>query len=53
MKGKIEAFGDFRDVLAAEMARAMPELREDVRKTVVETGGRREVVDEAVVQDAM
>ncbi|RDL40616.1 Uncharacterized protein BP5553_00595 [Venustampulla echinocandica] len=53
MKGKIEAFGDFRDVLAAEMARAMPELREDVKKVVVETGGRREVVDEAIGQDAM
>ena len=30
MKGKMEAFGSFRDVLATEMARAMPELRDDV-----------------------
>uniref|UniRef100_A0A8H7TQ24 Mediator of RNA polymerase II transcription subunit 10 n=1 Tax=Bionectria ochroleuca TaxID=29856 RepID=A0A8H7TQ24_BIOOC len=30
LKGKLHAFGSFRDVLAAEMAAAMPELRQDV-----------------------
>ena len=44
MKGKTEAFGSLRDVLATEMARAMPELREDVGRVLEETGGRRGVV---------
>ena len=44
MKGKMEAFGSFRDVLATEMVRAMPELREDVARVLEETGGRRGVV---------
>ncbi len=44
MKGKMEAFGDFRDVLAREMARAMPELREDVRRVVADTGGDPDAV---------
>jgi len=48
MKGKMEAFGDFRNVLAGEMVKWMPELKVDVRKVVVETGGRGEVVEEAV-----
>ena len=43
MKGKMEAFGDFRDVLAGEMAKVYPELREDVGKVLDETGGRRGV----------
>ncbi|TVY22826.1 Mediator of RNA polymerase II transcription subunit, partial [Lachnellula hyalina] len=29
MKGKMEAFGDFRDVLAREMVQGMPELEGD------------------------
>jgi mediator of RNA polymerase II transcription subunit 10 len=44
MKGKMEAFHSFRDVLAQEMARAMPELREDVGRVLEETGGRSGVV---------
>ena len=44
MKGKLEAFGSFRDVLAQEMANLLPELREDVGRVLDETGGRREVV---------
>ena len=40
----MEAFGSFRDVLATEMVRAMPELREDVARVLEETGGRRGVV---------
>lgn len=40
MKGKTEAFADFRDCLAAEMRRAMPELGEDVDRAVVGTGGK-------------
>ncbi|KAK3682737.1 mediator of RNA polymerase II transcription subunit 10 [Podospora appendiculata] len=38
-RGKMHAFRDFRDVLAHEMDAAMPELREDVRRTVEATGG--------------
>ncbi|KAK9419482.1 putative Mediator of RNA polymerase II transcription subunit 10 [Seiridium unicorne] len=34
MKGKQEAFRSFRDVLAEEMGKAMPELREDTRSVV-------------------
>ena len=44
MKGKMEAFADFRDVLAREMATVFPELREDVERVLDETGGRRGVV---------
>lgn len=41
-KGKQRAFADFRDVLAEQMAAAMPELREDVARVVDATGGGRE-----------
>jgi len=44
MKGKLEAFGSFRDVLAGEMGVALPELRKDVVDVVVKTGGRADVV---------
>lgn len=40
MRGKMHAFGEFRDVLAREMATALPELRPDVERVVRETGGR-------------
>ena len=39
MKGKKEAFGSFRDVLAGEMCNVFPELRDDVEKVVERTGG--------------
>ncbi|KAF3769816.1 hypothetical protein M406DRAFT_66279 [Cryphonectria parasitica EP155] len=39
MKGKMGAFGSFRDILAREIATANPELREDVARVVVGTGG--------------
>lgn len=39
MKGKKEAFGSFRDVLAREMASALPEVRKDVERVVRSTGG--------------
>ncbi|KAI5924914.1 mediator complex, subunit Med10 [Camillea tinctor] len=39
MRGKQAAFAAFRDVLAAEMGKAMPELRDDVERTVGATGG--------------
>ncbi len=44
MKGKMEAFGSFRDVLAQEMVRAMPETREDVVTVLKATGGKSELV---------
>lgn len=40
MRGKMHAFGEFRNVLAREMATALPELRPDVERVVRETGGR-------------
>lgn len=46
LAGKMTAFGAFRDVLAGEMGKALPELREDVRRSVKLTGG-----DPAVVKD--
>lgn len=39
MNGKQEAFASFRDILAREMASALPEVRSDVEKVVRETGG--------------
>lgn len=39
MRGKMRAFGSFRDVLGRELANANPELREDVARVVVRTGG--------------
>ncbi|KAG0652021.1 Mediator of RNA polymerase II transcription subunit 10 [Hyphodiscus hymeniophilus] len=44
IKGKMEAFGEFRDVLATEMAKVYPELRGDIGKILDATGGRRNVV---------
>ena len=46
MKGKLEAFGSFRDVLAEAMVAGLPELRRDVLDVVVKTGGREDVVDQ-------
>lgn len=39
MKGKQEAFASFRDILAREMASALPEVRSDVEQVVRQTGG--------------
>ncbi|KAI9902519.1 hypothetical protein N3K66_001871 [Trichothecium roseum] len=39
LRGKSDAFGQFRDVLAADVLAAMPELRDDVRVVVEGTGG--------------
>jgi mediator of RNA polymerase II transcription subunit 10 len=39
MKGKKQAFGSFRDILAREMASALPEVKGDVENVVRETGG--------------
>ncbi|KAK3368233.1 putative mediator of RNA polymerase II transcription subunit [Podospora didyma] len=38
-RGKSNAFRSFRDVLAHEMEVAMPELRDDIRRVINETGG--------------
>ena len=42
MKGKMEAFMSFRDVLAQEMQKVMPELKEDIERVLEETGGKME-----------
>lgn len=39
-RGKQRAFAEFRDVLAEQVAVAMPELREDVARVVEATGGK-------------
>ncbi|KAI9740659.1 MAG: RNA polymerase II mediator complex subunit [Claussenomyces sp. TS43310] len=39
MRGKQAAFAAFRNTLAAEMTRGLPELDEDVRRVVEATGG--------------
>ncbi|KAJ6446646.1 short-chain dehydrogenase [Purpureocillium lavendulum] len=40
MRGKAAAFASLRDVLAADMAGAMPELRDDVARVLDATGGK-------------
>jgi len=45
-RGKLHAFGSFRDVLAHEMEAALPEVRDDVRRVVEATGGGGEKVKE-------
>ncbi|PKS10231.1 hypothetical protein jhhlp_001981 [Lomentospora prolificans] len=37
MRGKMHAFGTFRDILAEQMAGAMPELKNDVDRVLEET----------------
>ena len=39
LRGKQSAFASFRDALAAEIARAMPELRDDAAAAVAATSG--------------
>lgn len=41
MRGKMHAFGSFRDVLAQNMTTAMPELKDDVDRVLEATGGTR------------
>ncbi|KAH8176370.1 transcription factor subunit med10 of mediator complex domain-containing protein [Sarocladium implicatum] len=41
LAGKERAFANFRDTLAGEMERAMPELREDIGRVLEATGGSR------------
>ena len=38
VRGKMGSFGTFRDVLAAEMAGAMPELKGDIDRVLEATG---------------
>ena len=44
MKGKKEAFGSFRDILAAEMSKALPEVRADIESVLEATGGDKGVL---------
>ncbi|KAF2403635.1 mediator of RNA polymerase II transcription subunit 10 [Trichodelitschia bisporula] len=39
LKGKTEAFAQFRDVLAKELISAVPEIKDDVVRVVESTGG--------------
>ena len=42
LKGRSQAFADFRDILAREMMVALPECTEDIKKAVQSTGGQIE-----------
>lgn len=44
MKGKMNAFGCFRDMMAQDIATAMPELGADVAKVCEATGGKAPAV---------
>jgi mediator of RNA polymerase II transcription subunit 10 len=39
LKGKSEAFAQFRDILAKDLVGAVPELKTQVKETVESTGG--------------
>lgn len=39
LKGKSEAFAQFRDILGKEMMSAIPEIKDDVEEIVQSTGG--------------
>lgn len=39
LKGKSEAFSEFRDILAEEMTTSMPETKDEVRRVLGATGG--------------
>ncbi|CAL3964851.1 hypothetical protein PZA11_002241 [Diplocarpon coronariae] len=45
MKGKMDAYASFRDVLAQEIGHAMPEVRDDVVKALEATGGDPHVLE--------
>lgn len=40
LKGKSDAFADFRDILGREMMSAMPDIKDDVKAVVLASGGR-------------
>lgn len=40
LKGRSQAYADFRDALAREMMGALPDCRDDVNKIVGSTGGK-------------
>ncbi|TKA30227.1 Mediator of RNA polymerase II transcription subunit 10 [Friedmanniomyces endolithicus] len=42
LRGRTEAFGNFRHILAREMASAIPEIKDDVNQVIEVTGGRVE-----------
>jgi mediator of RNA polymerase II transcription subunit 10 len=39
LKGKTEAFAQFRNILAKDLVGAVPEMRDDVKKVVQSSGG--------------
>ncbi|CAD0090443.1 unnamed protein product [Aureobasidium vineae] len=40
LKGRSQAFADFRDILAREMAGALPDCKQDITMVVESTGGK-------------
>ena len=42
LKGKSDAFAQFRDILARELVGAVPDLKKEVRQVVESTGGSLE-----------
>jgi mediator of RNA polymerase II transcription subunit 10 len=43
LKGKADAFAQFRDILARELSSAMPDMKPQVREVVLNTGGSLEI----------
>ncbi|CAD0014599.1 unnamed protein product [Aureobasidium pullulans] len=39
LKGRSQAFADFRDILAREMTGALPDCKQDIKMVVESTGG--------------
>jgi mediator of RNA polymerase II transcription subunit 10 len=39
-KGRSDAYAQFRDILGREMASAIPDIRDDVKKVVESSGGQ-------------
>jgi mediator of RNA polymerase II transcription subunit 10 len=52
MRGKMHAFGNFRDTLADHIYTAMPELRDDVDRVCEATGGKPASARNGVAGDA-
>ncbi|KAL8676635.1 MAG: hypothetical protein Q9186_006862 [Xanthomendoza sp. 1 TL-2023] len=50
LKGKSEAFADFRDALAEEMVKAWPEMQTDVNNILQDGGGAQTTGTETAVQ---
>ncbi|POS88205.1 hypothetical protein EPUL_000341, partial [Erysiphe pulchra] len=51
MKGKIEAYAQFRDILASEMCKALPELEADVMLILERACGNTDVIKQRIKEE--